>query len=447
MATNWVDQKLNKNRTKKGTPSPMPHPGDPSNSLDEIRARQALGYKSPTPANSGSGIDASDRMKIAGGTHNIISSPVADPSGSLPVIDPLGDLNEIYKQLLNSLSQSPTVLNDKQIRKLAEDQIKMQFDPQIKALKQDMAERKQRYRSNKAEVQDLYADLKAQYDSERGNSNNAYSDAQSQNNMQRQNFDQAAQNNFENSTNYMTDEFNKLGIQDVAKTVYPELQQDTQYQQTLNNADADAFGRYLSSQQASNADYYSKMAANAGYHGAETIEDLLAELNSNLDNTSSQITSLRSNKATSLSDLILQLQQQQQQRLAEAQQQQFQNLLNAGKFGMDISQQRWAMDPNNPSNMKASQQANLPNSGLLGANQMLANSSDPMKLSGIFQQLLQQQPFRENRYQAADGTYVNLSAPQAAQYAQQLGQQMGLNQQDITALVNATYAYFGRLGR
>lgn len=444
MATNWVDKKL---QNKKSGPSAIPHPGDPGYSLNEIRARQALGYKPSVVSNNpGSGIDASDRMKIAAGTHNI-SSPVADPSGTLPVIDPLGDLNEIYKQLLTSLSQSPTVLNDKQIRKLAEDQIKMQFDPQIKALKQDMAERKARYRSNKAEVQDLYADLKAQYDSERGNSNNAYSDAQSQNDMRRQNFDQSAQQNYENSLNYMTDEFNKLGIQDVAQTTYPELQQDTQYQQTLNNADADAFGRYLSAQQASNADYYSKMAGNAGYHGAETIEDLLAELNSNLDNTSSQITSLRSNKATSLSDLILQLQQQQQQKLAEAQQQQFQNLLNAGKFGMDITQQRWAMDPNNPANIAKASKSNLPNSGLLGANQMLANSSDPMRLSGIFQQLLQQQQFRENRYQAADGTYLNLSAPQAAQYAQQFGQQMGLSQQDITALVNATYAYFGRLGR
>lgn len=446
MATNWVDSKLKK--AKKTGPTPMPHPGDPGYSLNEIAQRQALGYKPPVANGSpGSGIDASDRAKIAAGTHDITSavSPVAD--SQLPTIDPLGDLNEIYKQLLNSLSQSPTVLSEKQIRKLAEDQIKMQFDPQIQALKQDMAERKKRYASNKAEVQDLYADLANQYRSERGNSNTGYDSAQQYNDSLRQSTDAEMQRNYQNSLDYQTNEFNKLGIGDVAQVTYPEQQQDLQYQQTLNNSEADAFNRYLEGAQASSNDYYSKMAANAGYHGAETIEDLLAELNSNLDNSSSQITQLKGQSGTALQSLILQLQQQQQQRLAEAQQQQFKNLLDAGNFGKGIDQLRWQMDPNNPSNIKARQKNQLPTTGMLGAQQMLANSSDPIKLSGIFQQLLQQQEFRENRFQAANGDIANLTAPQAAHYAQQYGLQMGLSPQDITALVNAMYAYYGKLGR
>lgn len=445
MATNWVDSKLKK--TKKTGPTPMPHPGDPGYSLNEIRQRSATGYKPPvanTPQSASESRSDLSRQALRDAT-SIVSSPVANQQ--LPTIDPLGDLNEIYKQLLNSLSQSPTMLNDKQIRKLAEDQIKMQFDPQIQALKQDMAERKKRYASNKAEVQDLYADLANQYRSERGNSNTGYDNAQQYNDSLRQNTDVEMQQNYQNSLDYQTNEFNKLGIGDVAQVTYPEQQQDLQYQQTLNNSEADAFNRYLEGAQASSNDYYSKMAANAGYHGAETIEDLLAELNSNLDNSSSQITQLKGQSGTALQSLILQLQQQQQQRLAEAQQQQFKNLLDAGNFGMGIDKFRWQMDPNNPSNIKASGQNQLPTTGMLGAQQMLANSSDPMKLSGIFQQLLQQQEFRENRFPAANGDLANLTAPQAAHYAQQYGLQMGLSPQDITALVNAMYAYYGKLGR
>lgn len=444
MATNWVDNKLKK--TKKTGPTPIPHPGDPGYSLDEIRQRQVLGYKPPVANLPQSGSEKrSDLSRQAlRNAASMVSSPVANTQ--LPVIDPLGDLNEIYKQLLNSLSQSPTILSDKQIRKLAEDQIKMQFDPQIQALKQDMAERKKRYAANKAEVQDLYADLANQYRSERGTSGNAYDDAQMYSDSLRQNTDAEMQQNYQNSLDYQTNEFDKLGIGDVAQVTYPQQQQDLQYQQTLNNSEADAFNRYLEGSQAASSDYFSKMAANAGYHGAETIEDLLAELNSNLDTSSSQITQLKGQSGTALQSLMLQLQQQQQQRLAEAQQQQFQNMLNAGKFGMDITQQRWAMDPNNPTNLKASQQ-NVPTSGLLGANQMLATSSDPLKMSGIFQELLQQQPFVENRFLAKNNDIVGLTAPQAAQYAQQFGLQKGLSPQDITALVNAVYAYFGKLGR
>jgi len=443
MSTNWVDKQLQ--GKKKTGPMPMPHPGDPGYSLNEIAQRQALGYKPPVASNSpGSGIDASDRMKIAGGTHDIVSPPVT--GSQLPTIDPLGDLNEIYKQLLTSLSQSPTVLSDKQIRKLAEDQIKMQFDPQIKALKQDMAERKQRYASNKAEVQDLYSDLANQYRSERGNSTNAYNDAQAYNDSLRTNTDAEMQQNYQNSLDYQTNEFNKLGIGDVAQVNFPQQQQDLQYQQTLNNAEADAFDRYLAGGEASAQDYFSKMAANAGYHGAETIEDLLNELNSNLDNSSSQITQLRGQSGTALNSLILQMQQQQQQRLAEAQQQQFQNLLNAGKFGMDISQQRWAMDPNNPSNQKAASQR-VPTSGLLGATQQFANLPDPQKMLGVFQQLLATQPFLENNVMSKGGESIKLSPPQAAQYAVQMAQQMGLSPQETSALYNAVFAYFGQLGR
>jgi HD-GYP domain-containing protein (c-di-GMP phosphodiesterase class II) len=440
MATNWVDKQLTK--TKKTGPTPMPHPGDPGYSLNEIRQRQSAGYRPPVATGKpGSGIDSSDRMKIAGGTHDITTP--ASPVAGLPVIDPLGDLNEIYKQLLNSLSQSNTVLSDKQIRKLAEDQIKMQFDPQIKALKQDMAERKQRYAANKAEVQDLYSDLANQYRSERGNSVNAYNDAQAYNDSLRTNTDAQMQQNFQNSLDYQTNEFNKLGIGDVAQTNYPQQQQDLQYQQTLNNAEADAFDRYLAGGEASAQDFYSKMAANAGYHGAETIEDLLAELNSNLDNSSSQITQLRGQSGTALSTLIAQLQQQQQQRLAEAQQQQFQNLLNAGNFGKGIAELNLQMQKA----ATGGQNQKVPTSGLLGATQQFANLPDPQKMLGVFQQLLSTQPFLENNVMSKGGESIKLSAPQAAQYAVQMAQQMGLSQQETAALYNAVFAYFGQLGR
>ncbi len=432
----WVDDKL-KNPTG---PQVMPHPGDPGYSLKEIAERAKKGYKKPAAAAPPSTSEQrSDTSRQA--LRDAVSTPVADTS-NLPVIDPLGDLNEIYKQLLNNLGSMPTVMSDKKIRQLAMDQIKMQFDPQIKALKGEMAERKKRYAANKAEVKDLYSDLANQYRSERTNSANGYSDALNQNAQREQAFNETTQQNYDNSLESMTDEFSKLGIGDVAQVAYPEQQQDLQYQQTLNAAENDAFDRYLSAQQSSSNDLYSKMAANAGYHGAETIEDLLSELNTSLDSTSGQISTLNSQKSTGLSSLIAQLQQQQQERIAKAQQERFQNLLASGGFGMDIAKLQQSMQQ-----ASAQNQQKVPTSGLLGANQILASGSDPTKLSGAFQQLLQQQEFREGRFKAADGTIVKLSGPQAAQYAAQMAQQMGLSPQDTTALVNAMYAYFGQLGR
>lgn len=356
-----------------------------------------------------------------------------------PAVDPL---ELIYKQLLANSQMSSSTMSDKDIRKLAEEQIRAQFDPQIKALKQDMAERQQRFNQNKDVVQDLYKDLAAQYQGQGSGAGDAYQDAINQENIQRQSTGQNMNQNYQNSLDYQTQEFNKLGIQDVAQQNFPQQQQDLQYQQTLNNAESDAFNRYAMQNQAADTSYYDKMAKNAGLHGAESVDSLLQELNSYLDTQGLNVSNLRTQSSTSLNQLISQMMQQQQDQQAKIQQENWNRLLQAGQFGtslanLDISRQKAAVSGANKE----------PTTGLLGAMNQLSTSSNPTALAGLFQQLLQTQTFKEGKFLSAQNTIIDLTPEQAASEARQFAIQNGLGQQDITAFVNAVLTYYGRLGR
>ncbi len=446
--SSWVDVVFD--RTGSG-PTVMPHPGDPGYSMQEIAARQAARQtgkgnilNTPNLPNSASERQSDLSRQALRDAANLVNQSQIPQLPQQPVAaDPL---SLIFEQLLkNSQMSGNSGLSDKEIRKLAEEQIKMQFDPQIKLLKDQMAERKNRFEYNRNIVDDLYNDLANQYKDFGGDAGNSYGDAINAQNMQRQTTDQNMQQNYENSLNYQTEEFNKLGIGDVAQVTYPQQQQDLQYQQQLNNNESDAFNNWAMQNQAADQSYYDKMAKNSGLHRAESTEDLLRELNTYLDTTQGQIGTLQSQQSTGLNTLIQQMMQQRAEQQAQIEKDNWNRLLQSGEFGialqnLQLSQQRASQQNQTSRNQD-------PTSGLLGATNILSQASNPQHITGLFQQLMLTQPFREGRFQAADGTIIDMTPQQAAEEARKFGLANGLSSSDLTQFINAVYAFYGKLGR
>lgn len=438
MATNWVQHALAQKKSGV-TPQPTPTGLMYTPSMTGATSLNPPPTASP-PVNplgqNGQGVLA-DWLNRYG-----FNQPAAPEVTPVATPDPLQDIYDLYKQLLlNMGSGNVTMQSPEALRALAEKQINLQFDPQINALKQEMAERKKRYAANKKELLELWNDLSLSYGDESGLSSSYYDSAISDQSDRASNFEQMMRDNYDESLDYMGNEFDKLGIQDTSAYTDPLMSSGLEEANRLYQNSNDGFEQYLNTNASAEGDYLSGMADSARMHGAEGAQDLLEELTYYLDSANSNLTNLRSQRGTSLELLIAQMAQQQQEAQAKAQQQMFDNLLNAGKFRLDLQGMS--------NNLNQAQTSNSPtyNSGLLGANQQFTGNPNANNLSGILQELLQKQEFREGRFQAADGTIVKLTPAQAASYALQEAQNRGLGAQDTLQLMNAVYAYFGQLGR
>jgi hypothetical protein len=393
----------------------------------------------PSVGNTQSILDASQKAAGAAGNWiNNYAKTLPPPVAQKPPVDPLSDIYDLYKQMLNNMGGGVATQSPEALRSLAEKQIALQFDPQIAALQQEMKERKSRYAANKQEMLDLWNSLSDSYMGDGNLSSGSYDQLISEQEGNTGDIEALLTENYGDSLGYMDDQFSKLGIGDASEYTEPLLTNDyNDIMSRLGESDG-SFNEFLSANDAAFGDYSGAMANSARMHGAEGVQDLMDELNYYLDSANSNMTSLRSQRGTSLELLVQQMMQQQAQAQALAQQQSFDNLMKAAQFRMDLQ--------GLSNNMNKQPETPTYSSGLLGATQQFAGNPNAAQLSGILQELLARQEFVENQFLGADGTVVDMNPQKAANMALQEAQKRGLNQADTIQLMNAMYALFGKLG-
>lgn len=391
-------------------------------------------------------------------------------------------MDQLMKQLMDNLNPQPVALPKPP--QLTYDQLydkyydiaENQYMPQISALESKIAEREARYQQSAADVKALYENAGAAF-SGGGNGAN-FDQMQSDEAARLANYQDYTNNVYTDSANRMDTEFDQLGISDVGQYSSPKQAEDLAYLQTLNQNSSDAFQRYLSSMEAASGSYDQGMASSYSLAGAEQGEDLLYDHNYQLDALNDQQAALGADRDTALNAMIQQALMGQETSLYNWQLQTAQNkqasqdaifsrLLSLAGLQQQLDQQATANAPAAPNPMDAlnqqfkqlqiqqlqqklqgggQSQGGDYTKGILGATQYLGESSpNASNLTAMLQQLLQQQPFRENRFESGSGDILKLTPEQAAQYAMQMAQQQKLSPQDTSALVNAIYAYFGKL--
>lgn len=376
--------------------------------------------------------------QAAGNFINNYAKTLPPPVAQKPPVDPLADITDLYKQMLGNMGGGVTMQSPETLRALAEKQIALEYNPQIAALQQEMKERKSRYAANKQELLDLWGSLSDSYSNDADLSNASY-DALMSDGADNSDLEGLINQHYNDATGYMDDQFSKLGIEDTSAYTDPMLSQGYDDVMGRLNESQGSYEDLLSANESAADNYMSGMADTARMHGAEGAENLMDELNYYLDSANSNLTSLRSQKGTSLELLVQQMLQQQQQAQAAAQQQQFDNLMKAAQFRLDMQ--------NMANGMNKQQEQPIYTNGLLGANQQFAGSPNATQLSGILQELMQRPEFIENSFIAGDGvTRRNMNPQKAAQLALQEAQKRGLSQADTMQLINAMYAYYGKLG-
>lgn len=403
--------------------------------------------------------------------NNAPQQPQIPQQSQNPVMD------QLMTQLMNNLNpkvqplpKPPTYTYDQLYDKYY-DIINSQYEPRINDILQNIEDKRMRYGQSAADIEALYASAGGAFG---GGNGTDFDQLRADENSRLANYQNYTNNVYSDSASRMNEEFNQLGIGDVAQYSSPKQAEDLAYLQTLNQNSSDAFQRFLSSMEAASGGYDQSMSNSYGLAGAEQVDDLRFEENQFYDESDRQLADLRSEQDSALNALIMQKLMSQEDaqynwQLQNTQNQQasqnaiFERLLALAGLQRQIDQSATSgianpMDALNQQYKQlqiqqlqqklvgGSQQPQNYTKGLLGATQYLGqNSGNAQNLTALMQQLLQQQEFREDRFVSGSGDLLQMTPEQAAQYAMQMAQAQKLSPQDTNALINAIYAYYGRL--
>lgn len=376
--------------------------------------------------------------------------------------DPFSLLQQQLFQAANGIGSSDPGMSVDALRKMAQQQVNAQFQPQIDALMAEMGGKSKRAERSEKTATDMYGglakdylsqlpEITAQFAAEDKGTNDRYDQAQAQ--MSGEYQKNAAQQNAL---------LKQLGVQAAAPDANAQMQADQGYFNGQMESDQQNALNALAQQQMAQEDYTRNLGSNAKMAGANLRSDISNQLEDYLTQANSQLTSLQGQRGSAVEALLAQMQQQQAEQQQKAQQQQFENMMKMYQFQLDAT--------------KASQSAGGANgvaSPFGGGAGSAGITSGTQGAANYLSELYPQQPVRATELMdnlnavlqnpdVVKGKFVldpgNASLGQAPKYSD-VGQEYMMNllrhefekdgskfdNKDVNATMNALLAYLGKL--
>lgn len=345
-------------------------------------------------------------------------------------------LSGIFNQLLQGLqSNAPKMPSPEEILLQATKTAASQYDPQISAIRKEMGITKGRAGRNKAELGAMYGGLADSYGGDVKASKKQYAAYRKQQKADLKDLQGELAGDYSDSVTAQNKEFQDLGVEAAAPEAAAGQNKDLQYLEKMAAVEGGAQANALNLQGAADESYYREGRGIAGLEGSEAKRDLMAQLSDYLQQRGGDLSGLQGQKKSAIEMLKAQLNQQAAEQQSKYAESTWDNLYKLAGLRMQMN------------NQGGGQQKQY-STGLLGANQALKDSLGATRgenLSGVLQQLLTQQPFREGRIKSG-GETIKLTPEQAASYAANYADQQGLANTEKLALVQAVLAYYGRMG-
>lgn len=386
--------------------------------------------------NNGPGVTPS-APPIVGGTPN--SGPLGNPPFQLPVIQPEDPMQNYLNQLLRGVNAGrPDIDSLAELRARASKQAGLQFDPEIQALIGERNATKGRATRNRKEIGSLYGDLADEYLGDIKTSKKQTAEAKKTEKAAYNQLQKDLTGQYSKQLDNQSEELKDLGLSAALGESTKGQKEDLGFLKSLNATESGAQQRAIDLAGLGDASFYQKGSNIAKHEGAETISDLMTQLEEYMRQTGGQLSSLKGQKASAVEQLFNQFQNQQGDANT-----QFEN--NRWNRLLQIAQLQRSLTNDQISQMGQGQE--MPSKGLEGAlgllNQSLGGNSQ--NSVNAFMNLLQTQEFREGRFQSKDKQVVKMTPENAAYQARQYALQHKLSPQETDALVKSVYAYYGKL--
>lgn len=249
--------------------------------------------------------------------------------------DPIQNLMDQVMGQYNSINVAPT--SYEKLKRLAEQQVGMQFDPMIALLKQQMGQHQNRAQRSMGEARSMYDALGADFISQLPELTQQYAAEDRETNSRYDGAQKVLQDQYKNQQNEQNAVLQQLGIQAAAPDASRQAQADQSYLQGQMESDQQSALDALKQQQTAQSDYTRNLGNSSRMAGENTAQGIAQQLNDYLGQADTQMAGLQGQRGSALSALIQQMQSQDAQRVQQEEQQQFQNLMSLSNFQLDAA--------------------------------------------------------------------------------------------------------------
>lgn len=359
----------------------------------------------------------------------------------------------LFQQLLVGLNAGqPQQMSIEDIRKQAAASINPQYNPQINAIKELMGDARSSAKANAKDIKALYADLAGSYKEDSAWMKKELQGLKGDEAKALGALQQTIDTQYDTQAEDMANEFQKLGIEAAYPTATEGMRSDADFLNALTQTESGAQQRLYDSMLANNAGFFAQGSSIARQYGAEAAQRLFANLDSYLTDSRTQISTLEGQRAGALSELINSMQQSQTGSMAQwdsdrwSRMAQLYQMLGTSE-NQDFNQQLQLMKLQQQmagGNSPEQQQATRGIQGAYGVLQGLLGEQSTNAISAL-QNFLQSTTQRTGSFEGENGDYYDMTPQQAAFEARKFAAQSKLTPAETDALVQAVFAYYGKL--
>lgn len=358
---------------------------------------------------------------IGGGVPQNMTGPVDDGTGGI-----MAALENMLKGGMGSSGMS-----DKEIAQLISQSVGGTFDPQIKAIQQEMGRAKGRAKTARADLKALYNDLSGYYDSRMGATKSMYSGAQKDSQARTAGLKNSITADYTERLKEQVDMYKQLGIEAAAPSATEGQYADQASQLGTADIMGNAEQQALDVQSRGDQTYWNEGAAIAQTEGAEQQTNVITQLQDYLNQQGSSVAGLQGQKNAAYSQAMLEAKQKRADQANQQQNQIWSRMLALAKLKQSAAKSGSASA------------GKTPTKGLAG----VASYLPSQRLADEFQTSMQQAVTWNQSPQAKQyyGGEVPNTPEEMAQVIRDNAANRGLSPSDQLALWQAALVYYNKL--
>lgn len=402
--------------------------------LDAIKSvmGQTTGTKVADPVASG---DVPWKQKF-----NEMNTPPGTPrtttiSGNTPppvspgMDDGLGGLQSALEQMIRGSAAGG--MSDKEIARLINQSVSGTFNPQIKAIQQEMGSAKKRAKTARADLKALYNDLSGYYDSRIGASGKMYGVAQRGAQARTEGLKNAITQDYTERLKEQVDMYKSLGIEAAAPSATEGQYADQASQLATADMSGNAEAQALAVQQQGDQTYWNEGAAIAQLEGTEQQTNVITQLQDYLNSQGSSLAGLKGQKSAAYSQAMLEAKQKKSDQAAQRQNEIWNRMMDLARLKQSAARS------------SGSGSEKTPTKGIAGVAAYLGSQ----RLANEFQTSMQQATTWNQSPQAKQyyGGQVPNTPEEMAQVIRDNAANRGLSPDDQLKLWQAALVYYNKL--
>lgn len=386
---------------------------------------QALSKKAPTDVPWKSKFN--DLNTPPGTPRSTVFPSSVSPSSSAPMADGTADLQAALEQMIKGGSGG---MSDKEIARLISQSVGGTYDPQIKAIQQEMGRAKGRAKGARADLKALYNDLSGYYTSHVGSTKAMYDVAKKGAENRNASLKNSITSDYTDRLKEQVDMYKSLGIEAAAPSATEGQYADQASQLANADVSGNAEAQALGVEERGNETYWNEGAGIAQMEGTERQADVITQLQDYLNTQGTSLAGLQGQKSAAYSQATLEAKQKRADQANQRQNEIWNRMLELAKLKQSAARS------------SASGAGSTPSKGLTGVAAYLGSQ----RLANEFQTSMQQATTWNQSPQAKQyyGGEVPNTPEEMAQVIRDNAANRGLSADDQLKLWQAALVYYGK---